>query len=72
MKIGLFLFILLTGCSFLRYNYEVAVAAIPKNSQIRKITNDYVEYDLTNSVFRSYYSCDGKIYKTIIITNICR
>lgn len=61
----LFLF-LFAGCSYLRYQYEIALASIPQNSQVRKITNDYIEYDLTNTVFRAYYSCDGKIYKTII------
>ncbi len=72
MKIGLFIIFLLTGCSFLRYNYEVAVASIPRESQVRKITNDYVEYGLTNLVYRAYYACDGKIYKTVIITNLCQ
>jgi len=58
--------IILTGCVFLRYEYERAIKSLPPDSGVTHITNDYIEY--TNSQFtvlRAYYTADGTIYKTI-------
>ena len=67
--------LLQTGCTILRYTYEPAMNQVAKKGTITRITNDYIEYDQysTNSVqttivltntFRSYYTSDGKIFKT--------
>jgi hypothetical protein len=54
----------LTGCStWLRYNYESALTELPKDAKVIKITNDYIEYNVTNSVYKAYYDVNGKIYE---------
>ena len=64
-----------TGCVCLRYTYEPAVNTAAKQGTIKRITNDYVEYqtystnDVTTKVvktttYRAYYATDGSIYKT--------
>ena len=64
-----------TGCVCLRYTYEPAVNKVAKEGTIKKITNDYIEYethstnDVTTKViktttYRAYYATDGSIYKT--------
>jgi hypothetical protein len=63
-----------TGCVCLRYTYEPAVNEVAKKGVIKRITNDYIEYEtyttnvVTTSVvksttYKAYYTSEGKIYK---------
>lgn len=63
------------SCTFLRYKFEPALNAIPKDGVITKVTNEYVEYSKqktnvfqsTNVVtifYRAYYDIDGNIVET--------
>jgi hypothetical protein len=67
-----------SGCTVLRYQFEPALNAVPKDATITGLTNDYVEYSKsgTNVVqstnvitihYRAYYGSDGQIYKTEIV-----
>jgi hypothetical protein len=53
-----------TGCStWLRYNYEEAIANLPSGSTVISITNEYVQFFNTNGVYKAYYTTGGKIYE---------
>tara|TARA_R110000868_G_scaffold9602_18_gene47373 strand:+ start:1862 stop:2122 length:261 start_codon:yes stop_codon:yes gene_type:complete len=64
-----------SGCVCLRYTYEPAVNEVAKKGTITRITNDYIEYNVSSTniiesrvvktdTYRAYYGDAGKIYKT--------